>query len=276
MKFFKVSLTGLFFIFILSSCNNYGKVLKSRDNKYKLSMADKYYGEKKYHVAQQLYEQLYPVYKGTDKFEQIYYRDAYCFYYLDEYKDAENFFKGFLDVFPNSPRAEEVSFMYAFCYYMASPKLELDQTNTVKSIGLMQTFINAHPGSNRIDSANSVIDICRGKLETKQSGAADLYYKIGQYRAAALSYADLMNDFPGSDNGETYKLKEVKSYYKFAQLSIPEKQEERYEKVITEFRDFADRYPDSKLLKEVENYSNLSQNNIKAIENEQTKTSTQR
>jgi outer membrane protein assembly factor BamD len=251
-------------------------VLKSKDNKYKLSMADKYYAQKKYHIAQQLYEQLYPVYKGTDKFEQIYYRDAYCFYYLEEYKDAESFFKGFLDVFPNSSKAEEVSFMYALCYYKASPKLELDQTNTVKSIGLMQTFINAHPGSQRIDSANTIIDLCRGKLETKESGAADLYYKIGQYRAAALSYSNLMNDYPGSVNGEEYKLKEVKSYYKFAQLSIPEKQEERYEKVITEFRDFADRYPDSKLLKEAENYSNLSQNNIKAIENEQTKTSTQR
>jgi len=266
MSFLKASLTGLFFILLLSSCNNYNKVLKSKNNTYKLSVADKLYAQKKYRTAQQLYEQLYPVYKGTDKFEEIYYRDAYCFYYLGEYKDAENFFKGFLDVFPNSPKAEEVDFMHAFCFYKSSPKVELDQTNTVKSIGLLQSFINAHPGSARIDTANSIIDMCRNKLETKQSSAADLYYKIGQYRAAALSYADLMTDYPGSLNGEAYKLKEIKSYYKFAQLSIPEKQEERFEKVIIEFRDFADRYPDSKLLKDAENYSNLSQNNIKVIE----------
>jgi outer membrane protein assembly factor BamD len=265
MKFFKVSLTGLFFIFLLSSCNNYSKVLKSPDNAYKLSMADKFYKEKDYHAAQQVYEQLYPVYKGTDKFEEIYYRDGYCFYYMREYKDAENFFKGFLDVFPNSPKAEEVSFMHALCFYDASPKLELDQTNTVKSIGMMQTFINAHPGSDRIDSANSIIDLCRTKLELKQAQAADLYYKIAQYRAAALSYADLMNDFPGSANGEEYKLKEVRSYYRFAKLSIPDKQEERYEKVMTEYRDFADRYPDSKLLKEAEKYNDLSQSGINAI-----------
>src|ERR1700757_2772627 len=174
MKFFKVLLTGFLFIFFLSSCNHYGPVLKSKDNIYKLSMADKYYVEKKYSIAQQLYEQLYPIYKGTDKFEEIYYRDAYCFYYLGEYKDAENFFKGFLDVFPNSPKAEEVAFMHAFCFYKSSPKVELDQTNTVKSIGLMQGFINAHPGSSRIDSANSVIDKCRDKLEEKQYSAADL------------------------------------------------------------------------------------------------------
>ena len=140
----------------------------------------------------------------------------------------------------------------------------------------MQSFINGHPGSTRIDSANKIIDECRNKLEQKQYGAADLYYKIGQYRAAALSYNDLLNDYPESANGELYKLKEVKSYYKFAQQSIFEKQTERYEKVITEFRDFADKFPESKLLKEAEDYSISSQNNIKAIENEKTKTSTQR
>ncbi|HTB51276.1 MAG TPA: outer membrane protein assembly factor BamD [Ferruginibacter sp.] len=276
MQFFKVSLTGFLFIFLLSSCNNYNKVIKSKDNAYKLKMADEYYAAKKYRVAQQLYEQLYPIYKGTDKFEEIYYRDAYCFYYLEEYKDAENFFKGFLDVFPNSPKAEEVDFMHAVCFYNSSPKEELDQTNTIKSIGLMQSFINAHPGSARIDSANSIIDKCRDKLEQKQYSAADLYYKIGQYRAAALSYADLMNDYPASDKGDVYKLKEVRAYFKFAKLSIPEKQVERYQKVITEYNDFIDKFPDSKLLKEAEDYSKQSQNNIKAIENEQTKTTTQR
>jgi outer membrane protein assembly factor BamD len=265
MNFLKVSLTGLFFILLLSSCNQYSQVLKSKDNAYKLSMADKFYNEKEYHSAQQVYEQLYPVYKGSDKFEEIYYRDAYCFYYLGEYKDAENFFKGFLDVFPNSSKAEEVDFMHALCFYKSSPKLELDQTNTVKSIGLMQTFINAHPGSDRIDSANSVIDKCRTKLESKEAQSADLYYKIYQYRAAALTYENLMNDFPGSPNGEEYKFKEVKSYYKFAKLSIPDKQEERYQKVLVEFRDFADRYPDSKLLKEAQKYNDLSQTSINII-----------
>jgi outer membrane protein assembly factor BamD len=262
MKFFKVSLAGLFFVFFLLSCNESSKVLKSTSASYKLKMADKYYTEKNYRPAQQLYEQLYPIYKGTDKFELIYFRDAYCYYYMKEYKDAENFFKGFLDVFPNSPQAEEVAFMHALCYYKSSPKAELDQTNTIKSIGLMQTFINAHPGSNRIDSANSVIDLCRVKLEHKESESANLYYKIGQYRAAALGYADLLNDYPASILADQYKLKEIKAYYKFAQLSIPDKQQERYEKVIIEYRDFADRFPDSKLLKEAESYSILSQKSI--------------
>ena len=62
----------------------------------------------------------------------------------------------------------------------------------------------------------------------------------------------------------------IKSYYKFAELSIEEKKLERFEKVITEYLDFADRYPESTLLKDAEQYSNLSKNNIKEFTNEQT------
>ena len=51
-------------------------------------------------------------------------------------------FKGFLEVFPNSSKAEEIAYMHAYCFYMQSPKVELEQTNTAKAIGMMQTFIN--------------------------------------------------------------------------------------------------------------------------------------
>ena len=166
--------------------------------------------------------------------------------------------------------------MSAYSYYKQSPKLELEQVATTKAIGMMQTFINTHPGSERIKEATDIIDICRAKLEQKEARAAELYYNLTQYRAAAIAFTTLMNNYPESLKGEEYKLKAVKSYYRFAKLSVPEKQIERYEKVITEYQDFADRYPDSKLLKDAENYSNLSVNHIKEIKNEQTQTSAKR
>jgi len=276
MNFIKSALATFLLIAAFSSCSKYGKIMKSKDTEYKLTMADKFYIEKKYRIAQQLYEELYPIYKGTDKFEELYYKDAFCFFYLKEYKDAENFFKGFLEVFPNSTKAEEVDFMHALCFYKQVPKVELDQTNTTKSIGVMQTFISTHPGSARIKEATEIIDKSRAKLEAKELRAADLYYKLGQYRAAAICYSNLLGDYPESSTGDVYKLKAVACYYKFAKLSIYDKQTERYEKVVTEYQDFADRYPQSKLLKEAQDYNNLSLTNIKAIQNEQIKTTTQR
>ena len=267
---------AIFLMVLVSSCNKYNKVFKSKDYDYKLKMADQYFANKKYKIAQQLYEEAFPVFKGSSKFEELYYKDAYCFYYMKQYRDAENLFKGFLEVFPNSTKAEEVDYLHAYCFYKQSPKVELEQVNTSKAMGMMQTFINTHPGSARIKDATEIIDKCRAKLEQKEYRAAELYYNLGQFRAAALAFATLLNNYPESAKGDEYKLKTVKSYYKFAKLSIPEKQIERYEKVVTEYDDFVDRYPESKLLKEAESFRNLSQNNIKELKNEQTQTSAKR
>lgn len=276
MKFLKLLSASLFLLVLVSSCNKYNKISKSRDYEYKLSMADTFFSKKKYKIAQQLYEELFPVFKGTVKFEELYYKDAYCFYYMKMYADAENLFKGFLEVFPNSGKAEEVDYMRSYCFYKQSPKVELEQVNTTRAMGMMQTYINTHPGSPRNKEASEIIDKCRAKLEHKEYRAAVLYYDMGQYRAAAIAFSNLINNYPESAKGEEYKLKTVKSYYKFAKLSILDKQIERYEKVIDEYEDFVDRYPESKLLKDAQSYSNLSKNHIKDIKNEQTQTSAKR
>ncbi len=276
MRLFKLFLASAFLLVLVSSCNKYNKVTKSKDYDYKLKMADEYFSKGKYKIAQELYEELFPVFKGTIKFEELYYKDAYCFYYMKSYADAENLFKGFLEVFPNSAKAEEVDYMRSYCFYKQSPKLELEQVNTIKAMGMMQTFINTHPGSARNKEATEIIDKCRAKLEMKEHRAAELYYNMGQYRAAAIAFTNLTNNYPESLKGEEYKLKTVKAYYKFAKMSYEDKQIERYEKVITEYQDFTDRYPESKLLKEAESFSNLSKNNIKAIKYEQTQTAAKR
>ncbi len=276
MRSIRLFLAPVLLLLLVTSCSKYNKVFKSKDFEYKLKMADEFYSKGKFKIAQQLYEELFPVFKGSVKFEELYYKDAYCFFNMKMYADAENLFKGFLEVFPNSKNAEEVDYMRSFCFYKQSPKVELEQVNTVRAMGMMQTFINTHPGSERNKEASDIIDQCRIKLEKKEHRAAELYFDMGQYRAAAIAYSNLINNYPESLMGEEYKLKTVKSYYKFAKLSIPDKQVERYEKVIEAYEDFVDRYPDSKLLKEAESFSNLSHNNIKVIKYEQTQTSVKR
>ena len=260
-------------LFGLSSCSKFSKVQKSKDSSYKLLKADEYYAKKKYRNAQMLYEELFPAMKGTDKFEDLYYKWAYCFYYQKQYKDAENLFKGFLEVFPNSSRAEEVDYARAYCFFKQSPKIELEQVNTLKSMNMMQTFINTHPGSSRIKDATAIIDEGRAKLEVKEARAAQLYYNLGQFRSSGIAFDNLLNNYPESVKGDEYKLMVVRSYYRFAKLSIAEKQVERFEKVTTAYLDFADRFPDSKLLKQAEDYSILSKKNIKELTNEQTPSS---
>ena len=259
---------------LLSSCNVINKILKSKDADYKLRMAEQYYVKKKYHLAQAIYEDIMPNFRGSPLFEDIYYKYAYCAYNQKDYLNAENLFKSFLEAFPNSTKAEELDYMRAYCFYKMSPKVALDQTNTIKAMGMLQTFINTHPNSARNKEATGLIDICRDKLEEKERLAAQLYFDLGQFRAAGVAYTSLLNSFPDTEKGDEYKLMVIKSYFKFAELSIDERKAERYEQVISECNDFVDRFPDSKLVKEVERYISLSNNNIKNLNNEQTKTST--
>lgn len=264
----------LFFLLLMivfSSCSTkLSKTLKSTDSEYKLKMAENYFAQKEYNSAQVLFEDLFPIFKGTPKFEDLYYKYAYSAYYLKDYSNAENLFKTFVETFPTSNKAEEADYMRAFCYYKQSPKAELDQTTTTKAIGQMQAFINTHPQSNRIAQATAIIDESRGKLEVKDFKSAELYYNLGFHKAAAIAFSALIDNYPDSKQGDEYKLMAIKSYYFYATRSVEERQAERYDKVVAECTEFNDRFPESKLAKTVEYYRKESLNNIK-FKNEQVK-----
>jgi outer membrane protein assembly factor BamD len=260
----------IIFVLLLGSCSKFNKVLKSNDYEYKLKMANQYYDKKEYRQAQVLFEELFPVFKGTPQFDDLYYKYAYTHYNLKDYTTAENLYKGYLEVFPNSPKAEEVEFMQAYCFFKQSPKAELEQANTLKAIGMFQIFVNTHGDSPKRKEAEDIIAQSQAKIERKEYLSAQLYYNLGQFKAAALTYTTLINNYPDSQKGDEYKLMAIKAYYRYAEMSVKEKQEERYTRVIREVEDFQDRFPESKLLKEAERYLTLSTNNLKSLNNEQT------
>jgi outer membrane protein assembly factor BamD len=280
----------LFLVFVilttLSSCSffkpstkgqptNFNKIFKSTDYNFKLQMAEKYYLNKDYNHAQMLYDDLYRVMKGSEHFEDIWYKYAYCAYYLKDYINAENLFKGFVEAFPNSAKSDEMDYMRAYCFYKQSPKYQLDQTNTTKAMGFMQAFIAQHPNSDKVKEATEIIEKCRAKLEEKDFESAKLYYNLREtnpayLRAASITFNILMNTYPDSQFSDEYKLYIVKSDYLYAIQSMELKKKERLTQVVTDCNDFNDRFPDSKLKKEVQEYLDLANSLIKKIDNEQT------
>jgi outer membrane protein assembly factor BamD len=277
MKFLPGILLSLL---LLASCTSkFGKVVKSKDKEYKLKMAEQYYANKDYEKAQELYADLLPLFKGDSRFEDIYYKYAYTSYYLKDYSNAENLFKTYGENFPNSPKVEETEFMRCMAYYKQSPPVNLDQTNTVKTIALLQAFINTHPDSKKVAEANEIIDACRIKLEQKEFNNAKLYYDLGYYKAAGVAFSILIDDFPDSDKSDSYALNSIKAYYRYAEMSVPDRQEERFERVVKDVNDFEQRFPESKLLVDAANFKTQSENYLKKLQtqdNEQTKETTQR
>ncbi|MBW0179393.1 outer membrane protein assembly factor BamD [Sediminibacterium sp.] len=272
----RIGLILLASVILVSCSNKFSKTLKSKDYEYKYKMAEQYYAKKDYTKAQVLFEDIFPYVKGTARYEDMYYKFAYSYYYQADYLNAENLFKSFVENFPNSTKGEECDYMRAYCYFKQSPKVDLDQTNTNKTMQLMQVFINTHPSSKRVQDATDIIDKCREKLEAKEFKGAELYYNLGFYKAAAIAFANVSDNFPDSKRADEYKLQVIKAYFRYAEMSYEEKQKERFEKVISECVDFQDRYADSKYLDEVNKFKLQSTNYIKNQKNEQAKKANER
>lgn len=267
---------AIFLIIIIASCGpGMNKILKSKDPAFKLKMADQFYAKKKWMKAYTIYDDLIPYYKNTPQGQEIYYKYAYATYYQKDYTNAEELFKKYLESYQNSPRAEEMEYMRAYIFYLQSPKAELDQTNTYKAISNLQTFVNTHPQSVRNTEATRLIDELRKKLEIKEYKSAKLYYDIGEYRAAGVTFNVLFDNYPESASTDEYKYMSIKSYFKAAALTIATKKAERYREIITEANEFIERFPDSKYKKDIESYIATSNSEIqKFSNNEQVKTTT--
>jgi outer membrane protein assembly factor BamD len=132
----------------------------------------------------------------------------------------------------------------------------------------MQSYINTHPNSKRLDEANKYIDNGRAKLENKESDAAHLYYNINQFKAASIAYKNVMRNYPESAKSDFYQYMIVKSQYLYARASIEEKQEERYNNVLSSYQELKDSFPKSKYLEDAEKYKTLADNNLKKFHNE--------
>jgi len=259
----------VFLVIGLCSCqNSYQKLLKSSDYELKLEKAKFYYNRGDYVKAIPLFEELIGIFKGTRDVEDLYYFYPYCYFGQGDYQFSAYYFKNFLDYYPKSSRAETARFMTAYCYYKLSPDNDLAQDNTMTAIEAFQLFANNYPKSERVAEVNGLIDELRGKLEVKALNAAELYYNMREYRAAVKAYTNLLYDFPDTNEQEKVNLMILKSYYLFADNSIYEKQEERYNQVVESYLDFIKAYPESKYLREAESFYNESSAAIEKIKTE--------
>jgi outer membrane protein assembly factor BamD len=240
------------FAVVFASCSKYQKLLKSSDMDAKYDAAMKYYEDEKYEKAMTLFEELIPLFRGTDRSEKVYYCYAYCNYQLSLLYAASYHFKKFSVTYPTSEHAEETLFMFAYSKYLLSPIPTLDATETKGGIDALQLFINTYPENELVDSSNVLMDKLRNKLEEKSYLNAKQYYKIFEFKAAIIAMQNTLLDFPESEYREELTFLTLKSHYLLAENSIKKKKLERIKNTIDAYYTFVDAYKDSKYLKEAQ------------------------
>ncbi len=241
----------------LASCDGYNKLLKSSNYELKLERAMQYYQKGNYVKASALFEELIPVYKGSDKAEEIYYYFSYCNYYQGDYSLSQYHFKNYFRSFPTGKHAEECLFMNAYCYYLSSPVYHLDQTDTKNAMAELQNFIDMYPESSRIDTCNKINDVLRGKLEHKEYDIIKQYFNLGDYqhdnyKAAIKNGQNYIKDFPESNHIDEILYIIIDSYYLLAINSLETKKIERLNLAMESYLKLVDLYPKSSYLSKAE------------------------
>ena len=262
--------TNIFFAFIavviFASCSDYNKLLKSSDYNKKYEAAIRYYDNKEYSKALALLEELVSVYRGTNKAEKIMYYYAYSTYSNGDYLLAGYHFNNFVKTFPASDKTEECAFMYAYCYYLESPRYSLDQTDTKNAIKELQFFINKYPESKRKDECNELVNKLRTKLELKYYEISKQYYFLDDYKAAIVSFGNVLKEYPDTKYREEAMFLILKSNYIYAAKSTEKKKIERLKSTVEAYNKFISYYPEkSKYNKEAEGYYSSAKKQLETL-----------
>lgn len=218
----------------------------------KLAKAKEYYDKGEYVKSSQLYEELIPVFKGTDRAEEIYYYYSWSEYNMGDFLLSQYHFKNYTRQFPTGRHVEECYFMNAYCFFLTSANYKLDQTSTRNAIREFQSFIDGFPDSRRIDSCNMLMDKLRGKLEKKDYEITKQYYKREEWKATIVVARNFMKEYPASAYNEEMFYLTINSFYSLALNSIISKKEERLDGAIENYVKMLDLYPNSSYLSRAE------------------------
>ncbi len=264
MKKIGFLLFPVFLLIFMPSCK-FQQTLKkgSVDEKYESAL--KYYNEKDYNRALQLFDQLVTVLRATDKAERVFYYYAYCYYHQKDYTLAAYYFKRYASNFPGTAYSEECLFMSAYCNYKNSPEYTLDQTVTYEAIKEFQLFVNLYPTSKRVSECNDLIDELRRKLEMKDYRIAKMYHRMEDYAASIQTLNGILKEFPESPHREEILYLIFKSYHRYAKESIESKKKERYNKSFLAYNDFVAQYPESGFLPELKTLKKKAEKELEEL-----------
>ena len=250
MKRFFIMLLGALLLF---SCKSqYEMLLNSNDVDTKYEAAFEYYNNGKYSKAAALFESLSMLTTGTEKDDTVQYYWGLSNYRFKDYYTAETNFDHFLEYFPRSPFAPEARFLRLDCLYRSTLRYELDQSPTYKAMNTISEYMQEYPNSVHMETCELMMSDLETRLDTKAFEAARLYYKMEDYIASRVAFRNVLKDDADNIFREDILYYIPMSSYKYAQLSVHQKQKERYMTFVDDYLNFKGEYPDSDYCRELD------------------------
>lgn len=240
-------------IMSLCSCKSqYELLLTSNDVDEKYKAAFNYFDEGKFTKSAALFESLSMLTEGTEKDDTVKYYWGLSNYNSKDYYTAETNFDQFVSSYPRSPFASQARYLRLDCLYRQTLRYELDQTPTYKAMNAISEYVIDYPESENLESCRQMLDELGERLDKKAYEGAKLYYKMEDYLASRIAFRNILKDDAENIYREDILYYIAMSSYKYAYLSIQQKQKERYLTFIDDYFNFVGELPDSHYRKELD------------------------
>lgn len=237
----------------LASCKSqYETLLNSNDADAKYKAAFDYFNDGKYSKSAALFESLSVMTNGTERDDTVKFYWGLSNYNLKDYYTAETNFEQFVESYPRSPLASEARYLRLDCLYRSTLRYELDQTPTYKAINAISEYILEFPSTEHMKECRDMLLELNERLDRKAYEGARLYYKMEDYLASRVAFRNILKDDSENVFREDILYYIAMSSYKYASLSVPAKQRERYLTFIDDYYNFVGELPDSHYKKELD------------------------
>ena len=240
-------------VMALCSCKSqYELLLNSNDADAKYEGAFQYYNAGKYSKAASLFESLSVLTNGTERDDTVRYYWGLSNYKFKDYYTAETNFTQFIESYPRSPFTSEARYLRLDCLYRSTLRWELDQAPTYKTIEAISEYILEFPDNDHMESCRDMLAELNERLDRKAYEAAKLYYKMEDYLASRVAFRNVLKDDAENIYREDILYYIAMSSYKYAYLSVPLKQKERYLVFLDDYYNLVGEMPDSHYKKELD------------------------
>ena len=245
----------LAFVAVIAICScksQYELLLNSNDSDAKYEAAFELFNNGKYTKAASMFESLAMLTDGTERDDTVRFYWGLSNYKAKDYYTADANFETYIDHYPRSPFTSEARYLRLDCLYLQTLRYELDQTPTYKAINAISEYIIEFPKSSHIPTCRDMLTDLNGRLDRKAYEAAKLYYKMEDYLASRVAFRNVLKEDSDNMYREEILYYIAMSAYKYAALSVTEKQKERYLTFVDDYFNFVGELPDSHYRKELD------------------------
>jgi outer membrane protein assembly factor BamD len=252
MKIHTIIVTVLALAASVACKSQYELLLNSNDADAKYEAAFNYFNQGKYSRAASLFESLSVLTNGTERDDTVRYYWGLSNYKFKDYYTAETNFEKFIEDYPRSPFTSDARYLRIDCLYRQTLRYELDPAPTYKAISTISEYILEYPETNHMKECRDMLDELNSRLDRKAYEAAKLYYKMEDYLASRVAFRNVLKEDADNIYREDILYYIAMSSYKYASLSVPDKQKERFLTFVDDYLNFIGELPESHYRKELD------------------------